>query len=669
MNIAFERYTDNYGARIALNKIPYDLKDEMKDHMGWPQFSWNGEKGLWTIQDRADVIEKAVAFLNYNGFTVEGLEYDEAAIETPVGNATIQFSAPDKILMQWDFQPNWQDINAAMKDAAAGNAKWVNKDKKWMIPIATAMAVANAVRPHFAPLADAIEDNEYVKQSHAATLQRVELSSAVDTEIELPENSFFPYLRNYQRVAPIMYMTGGRKRILIADEMGLGKSLQALACAELAGHQRILIVCPSIVKHNWYNEIDKWVGDADICSFIINGWEGDIEQTRFNIINYDILSKRLEHLLAIDYDCIIFDEVHRIKDQKTQTTKAALKLAKGKDGIIALSGTPITNRPSEFFTSLNMMLPATFSNYFTFAKKYCNARKNAFGWDFSGSSNIDTSRDGVTTPLNHILRDFMLRRSMDDPRIAEEMPDLVETIINLELPPEAIKAYKVEYNSWMEEWVKQQANFGSTSAGFALNMMGQLRHIAGRLKVDAAVKWATTYFEQNGKPLVIFAHHKDVIESLFKKLANYKEPTVRMCQGVYDATVERITGETSADDRQEFIELFQEGELKFLICSTNAMREGVNLERANTTLFVEREWVPAWEQQAAARVRRMTQEESTCHKVVLSANDTIDVLFDQVVAEKADLVQRVLDGESGKTRDEIGKALLEKLNEGLEVMV
>ena len=652
MNIAFERYTDKFGARIALNKIPYDLKDEMKDHMGWPQFSWNGEKGLWTIQDRADVIEKALAFLNYNGFTVEGLEYDEAAIETPVGNATIQFSAPDKILMQWDFQPNWQDINAAMKDAAAGNAKWVNKDKKWMIPIATAMAVANAVRPHFAPLADAIEDNEYVKQSHAATLQRVELSSAVDTEIELPNWPVFSNMREYQRVAPVMYMTGGRKRILIADEMGLGKSLQALACAELAGHQQVLIVCPSIVKHNWGNEIVKWLNED---FFIINGWKGDIQPARFHIINYDILSKRLDHLMAIDFDCIIFDEVHRIKDQKTQTTKAALKLAKGKDGIIALSGTPITNRPSEFFTSLNMMLPATFSNYFTFAKKYCNARKNAFGWDFSGSSNIDTSRDGVTTPLNHILRDFMLRRSMDDPRIAGEMPDLVETIINLELPPEAIKAYKVEYNSWMEEWVKQQANFGSTSAGFALNMMGQLRHIAGRLKVDAAVKWAITYYEQNDKPLVIFAHHKDVIASLFSKL---NVGGVRV-----------IDGDTSQLDRERFIEAFQDGRLNFLICSTNAMREGVNLERANTTLFVEREWVPAWEQQAAARVRRMTQEESTCHKVVLSANDTIDVLFDQVVAEKADLVQRVLDGESGKTRDEIGKALLEKLNEGLEVMV
>tara|TARA_R110002012_G_scaffold33393_3_gene97848 strand:- start:519 stop:2495 length:1977 start_codon:yes stop_codon:yes gene_type:complete len=658
MNITFERYTDSWGAKIALNKIPFDLKDEMKDHMNTTHycFGWNGSKGMWWISDRADVIGKALTFLADNDITVYGLEYDEAAMETPVGNATIQFSAPDKILMQWDFQPNWQDINAALKDAAAGNAKWMNKNKNWMIPIATAMAVANAVRPHFAPLADAIEDNEYVKQSHAATLQRVELSSAVDTVIELPDEEPFTSMRPYQRVAPVMFMTGGRKRILIADEMGLGKSLQALGCVSLGEHERVLIVCPSIVKHNWSNEIVKWLHDGEWAyqdHFIINGWEGDIEPARFNIINYDILHKRLDHLMAIDYDCIIFDEVHRIKNPKAAASMAAMELAKGVDGIIALSGTPITNRPSEFFTALNMMMPATFSNYFTFAKKYCNARKTSFGWNFSGASNIDKSRDGVTTPLNHILRDFMLRRSMDDPRIAEEMPDLVESIVAFDLPEEAQRAYKVEYNSWMEEWVHQQAQFGSSDAGFALNMMTELRHISGRLKIDAAVKWATTYFENNGRPLVIFAHHIDVLEQLHERLDN--------------ASI--IRGGTPDNVRQQIIQYFQAGDINFLVCSTNAMREGVNLDRANTTLFVEREWVPAWEQQAAARVRRMTQEESTCHKVVLSANDTIDSMFDQVVAEKADLVDRILDGESGKTRDAIGKALLEKLKNGLEVMV
>lgn len=650
MNMTYERYTDNYGPRIALIKVPFNLKDDMKAALPFPQMTWNGEKGLWTIQDRADVIEKTVTFLANHDITVDGLEYDADAIVVPVGSATATYSAPDKLIIEWDFQSNWKDINASMKDAAAGNAKWQNANKNWMIPIATAMAVANAVRPHYAPLADAIEENPNVQSAHAATLQRVELSSAVDTVIELPDEEPFTSMRPYQRVAPVMFMTGGRQRVLIADEMGLGKSLQAIACVELAQYERVLIVCPSIVKHNWSNEIDKWLKQP---SFIINGWEGDIEQTRFNIVNYDILEKRLEHLIANEYDCIIFDEVHRIKNPKTSSTKAALKLAQGVQGIISLSGTPITNRPSEFFTSLNMMMPATFSNYFTFAKKYCNAKKNSFGWDFSGASNIDTSRDGITTPLNHILRDFMLRRSMDDPRIAGEMPSLVETIIAFDLPEEAQKSYKVEYNSWMQEWVKQQADFGSTDAGFTLNMMTELRHIAGRLKVEQAVKWATTYFENNGKPLVIFAHHKDVIESLCEKL--YRDG---------DYCVHFITGDTNDKERQESIAMFQQGNIDFLVCSTNAMREGVNLERANTTLFVEREWVPAWEQQAAARVRRMTQEDATCHKVVLSANDTIDSMFDQVVAEKAELVDRILDGETGKTREAIGKALLMKLKKG-----
>jgi len=651
MNMTYERYTDNYGARIALKKVPFDLKDEMKAALPFPQMVWNGGMGLWAIQDRADVIEKALAFLADHDITVDGLEYDETAIEVS-SNATVTYTAPDNLIMKWDFQPNWKEINAAMKSAAAGSAKWVNASKSWVIPIGVAMAVSTAVRPLFEALADAIEDNPQVKASHEATLQRVELSSAVETDIELPDAEPFKSMRPYQRIAPVMYMTGGRERILIADEMGLGKSLQALGCVELARYERVLIVCPAIVKHNWANEIEKWIHLAVQDREIISGGKGEIRPARFHIINYDILDKRKEHLRAIGYDCIIFDEVHRIKNPKSATTKAALYIAKNIDGIIALSGTPITNRPMEFFPTLNLMMPATFSNSFAFAKKYCNARKTEFGWDMSGSSNIDKSWDGQTTPLNHILRDFMLRRSMDDPRIAGEMPSLVETIIPVELTDKQTTAYKNTHNSWMQAWVDQQQNFGSTDAGFTLNMMTELRHEAGLHKVEAAVKWATTYFENNGKPLVIFAHHRDVIESLYDRLRE-NFPSTRF-----------INGETSESDRQENILHFQQGSIDFLICSTNAMREGDNLDHANTTLFVEREWVPAWEQQAAARVRRMTQEDSTCHKVVLSAKDTIDSMFDQVVADKADLVERILDGETGKTREAIGKALLTKLKKG-----
>jgi len=98
------------------------------------------------------------------------------------------------------------------------------------------------------------------------------------------------------------------------------------------------------------------------------------------------------------------------------------------------------------------------------------------------------------------------------------------------------------------------------------------------------------------------------------------------------------------------------------------MKEGVNLDHANTTLFVEREWVPAWEQQAAARVRRMTQESATCHQVILSANNTIDTMFDEVVEAKADLVKKMLDGSSGQ-RNAIVNELKQKLKDGKMVMI
>ena len=69
--MTFERYKDKYGARIALPKIPFNVSQELKAHMGWPQSSWNGAKGLWTIQDKPEVVEKALAFLAQHDIQVD----------------------------------------------------------------------------------------------------------------------------------------------------------------------------------------------------------------------------------------------------------------------------------------------------------------------------------------------------------------------------------------------------------------------------------------------------------------------------------------------------------------------------------------------------------------------------------------------------------------------
>ena len=541
---------------------------------------------------------------------------------------TVSYKPPDKLSMKWPYKPNYTDINSAVK--SCGLARWRPKDKEWVIPTSSGIQVAKAIKPHYPELSEAILAVPEVNSAHETAAKRVLLSSAIEAEpIWLAGLKHGELVRPYQWVAPHMFSTGGHDRLLIADDMGLGKSLQALLCILSGQYQRVLIVCPSVVKMNWANEVEKW---TEMNTSLIYGHKKEYEVSDITIINYDLLHARVEELLRDDYDCIVFDECHTLKNQKTQRTQAAKRLATWPTvkGMIAMSGTPILNRPSEIFTVLNMLKPFTFNNYYLFGKKYCGAIHNGYGWDFDGASNIETSDDGVTPPLNHLLKDIMLRRTMDDPRLSDQMPDLLQTIVEVDI---SRTQYDIVYNTLMDELEHYRTTgSGSVPPGLLLNILTDLRHAAGRAKVKAAVEWMLDYHKTYQKPLVVFAHHKDVVEAL---------------SDIPSVSRAFITGSTVDSYRQSKISEFQEGKLPFLICSTLAMKEGINLDAADTTLFVEREWVPAHERQAASRVRRITQESDVCHQVILSAANTVDSHFDKVVNEKAAIVKAALDGSEG----------------------
>jgi len=235
-----------------------------------------------------------------------------------------------------------------------------------------------------------------------------------------------------------------------------------------------------------------------------------------------------------------------------------------------------------------------------------------------------------------------------------ELPDKVRTIMDIQPSRADLKRYSDLHRSWMDEYEMYQ-NRPPLPAGFVLNMLTELRHAAGLSKTDAAVKWASHYLEQTGKSLVIFAHHRDVLDAIWETLS-LLHPSTRL-----------ITGDTSMKDREEHIHHFQQGSVDFLICSTTAMREGVNLDHADTTLFVERQWVPAWEQQAAARVRRMTQESAVCQQVILSLKDSIDIHFDALLSQKESVIKAALDG-TANDKQTIAKHLAKELRAGKKVM-
>jgi DNA repair and recombination RAD54-like protein len=195
--------------------------------------------------------------------------------------------------------------------------------------------------------------------------------------------------------------TTGRKRqdaygCIMADEMGLGKTLQCITLlwtllkqSEKPGVpsiEKAIIVCPSSLVKNWGNELDKWLGIGRVRSYICDG-KGTKDQTIKDleqytsgkgrgivypvlIISYESLRMYTPLLQKTEIGLMLCDEGHRLKNSDNQTY-GALKSLKAKRRVI-LSGTPIQNDLTEYFSLLNFVIPDVLGSGQEFRKKFEN---------------------------------------------------------------------------------------------------------------------------------------------------------------------------------------------------------------------------------------------------------------------------------------------------------
>jgi len=660
-------FKDNWGERIALlGWYNTDAKDALKAELKFPAIAWTtsdkipdwtDEKvhGAWTIQNKPEVIAKVVEVLQrFDIDFASHLDGVSASEQQPTTATTPQSSAKvdpryqavvniDSVELKWPFLNNNADIRAAIKQVDGW--KWDGEKKVWRVPLAQAARVAELVRPHSAELAEAIVSQPEIATALEATLKRVELSQAVEApevmvdDIKQRLAGKFPVgleLFPFQYVG-VGFIEAANGRAMIGDDMGVGKTIQSIAYAVLHPEQwPVLVICPANVKYNWGKEINKWVPDAS-CTVVVDG-KSIIEDADFTVINYDLLAKRKDELLANGYDLVIMDESHYIKEPKAQRTQAAIALAQQSTGLICLTGTPITNRPAEFFTQLNLLRPGRFADVWNYRKRYCGAIKTRFGWRYDGATNL--------AELNEQARDFMVRRLLEE--VIPEMPDLITEYQSVELDDADWKNYMSEVREWQQSYEYYIEN-PPMPAGFVLNMLTELRHSCGLLKCKYAADYISNYLHDTDKPLVVFTHHRDVMDSIIDNMT----PIVRY--GI-------IRGGTSPQERQRLVDEFQSGQLDVLFCATVAAKEGITLTNADTVVFVEREWVPGWEAQAAARIRRISQQSSHCRQVFLSVDKSIDQHFDAVVSAKADVLTATLDGdEEARATNQIVNDLLKRL--------
>jgi SWI/SNF-related matrix-associated actin-dependent regulator 1 of chromatin subfamily A len=407
-------------------------------------------------------------------------------------------------------------------------------------------------------------------------------------------------------------------RALVGDEMGLGKTIQALGYLALHPELRpAVIVCPASLKLNWEKECYEWLGFGERVYIaqgtkIPDSWDSFRMENNGDeniiIINYDILDSWIDFLSLMQPKVLILDEAHYIKNTKAKRSKAVKKLAKKCQHVIGLTGTPIINRPIEFFAILNLLNPTEWNNRWSYAHKYCGAKHNGFGWDFNGSSNPDE--------LNQALKRTMIRRLKSE--VLPELPAKIRTVIPLEI------TNRKEYNNMVNELDE------SDSPAIQLTRIEKLKQLVVEGKIKACINWITDFLE-SGEKLVVFATHKIVIHELFNSLGYYFPV--------------KIDGSVSQLARQQAVEDFQNNpNCKLFIGNIKAAGVGLTLTAASSTCFLELGWTPGDHDQAEDRVHRIGQESDSVNTYYLLGKDTIDMEIAELLDQKRKVLDSVLDG-------------------------
>ena len=392
-----------------------------------------------------------------------------------------------------------------------------------------------------------------------------------------------------------------RRRAILADQPRVGKTLPTAAAA--LENLPALIVCPAIAKTVWEAAFNKLAPNVSV--HVVNGKKdaGLPNSADITIINYDVLQYGVTNVDK--YNALVLDECHRIKNPKAARTKAAMLAMKKIDCVYALSGTPIPNRPIELWPILHG-LGIYRGGWFDFAARYAKMWSAPWGLDTSGASNLPE--------LKAMMKPHVLRRKKED--IFKDYKEPQVSLITFDLPTDK-----------REQSFDADALVANPNALMAFEGLAEIMREAGMRKVKAASEFIDDLLQAN-EPVVVFAHHKDVVQALQDELKTHN-PVI-------------VVGDTTRLKRDMAIEAFQAGKTKCIIGNIAAMSEGVDLSAADTIVFVECTWSTSALEQASSRVENITKNGIAPVIYILTIKASLDHNVLAKVLKKLNVVNQII---------------------------
>jgi len=403
-----------------------------------------------------------------------------------------------------------------------------------------------------------------------------------------------PALRPYQEVGRNFLAT--RHRALLADEMRVGKTPQAILAAAMVGGSS-LVVCPAIAVPQWKREWRRWAPDA---------WEP-------TVVSYDYARNRLDDLRLDRWDNLIVDECHFAKNPDAGRTRAIYArdgLGHKVDRIWALSGTPCPNHAGELWPMLRAF-GVTKMLYVDFVRYFCYT-------DETGRP-LGTKRNHIPE-LCELLDRIMLRRTRKE--VAPDMPELQFNLMPVtpdwstvqvpgwpSLPDCFENGTDDDRYRWLQHHVESLAQVRVACA--ASKVLPLAEHILNSLDSGAYTQ------------TVVFGVHRQGLRQLQRE--------IELTLGLHSAEI--IDGDTSPKNRERIQDSFRAGTTKVLVANVLAAGTAIDLSAAQHGYFLELDFVPANNAQAANRIMSM-QEKLPRTFDVCYAPGSVDEAIQRTLARK-----------------------------------
>ena len=509
-------------------------------------------------------------------------------------------------------------------------AEWFTEDGKALPGTLTRMPVfiakAKEIEPEFRCYPDV---TDYLSEIKDAQYRERYLSSMADKNMDsLLKTTLYPYQKEGIRFA------FSKGKSIIADEMGLGKTVQAIGCAELmrkAGLiSSVLVLCPASLKYQWKKEIEKF---TDSVAVIVEGPQDKRRelyrsQSFYRIVSYNTMSNDIRTFGNAYAECLIMDEVQRLKNWNTQISRAARKIK--SDYTIVLSGTPLENKLVELYSVMEFVDQYCLGPYYKFIDETTVKDE---GGKILSYKNLNLVGERLAKRL-------VRRRKVD---IELQLPERTQQ--NLFVPMtsrqrEIHDELKAGVAQIVSKW-RRSHFLSDVDRKRLMLLLSQMRMVCDSTyildqetrfdtKVEETMNIVQEVVESGDDKIVIFSQWERMTRLIATELEKL---------GVGYAS---LNGKVPSEKRNALVEKFWNEPSCRVFISTDTGSTGLNLQIASRVINLDLPWNPSVLEQRVGRVHRIGQRRNI-QVLNMISQDSFEERMLATLEVKASLFEGILD--------------------------